>query len=62
MVKSTSTTNDVYENEKHSEIVKSEEEYDLEQIHDLGFILSSKPFKLLLRKRQKKACERDIYN
>ena len=26
--------------------------YDLEQIHDLGFTLSPKPFNLLLRKRK----------
>ena len=29
-----------------------EEDYDLEQIHDLGFTLSPKPFNLLLRRRQ----------
>ena len=28
-----------------------EEDYDLEQIHDLGFTLSPKPFNLLLRRR-----------
>ena len=27
------------------------EDYDLEQIHDLGFTLSPKPFNLLLRRR-----------
>ena len=62
LVKSSSTGNDEYKNEKHSENIKSEEEYDLEQIHDLGFTLSPKPFNLVLRKRQKKPCKSNMYN
>ena len=52
-MKSSSTVNDEYKNEKHSENNQSEEEYDLEQIHDLGFTLSPKPFNLILSRRRK---------
>ena len=53
MVKSSSTANNDYKNENHSENVKSEKEYNLEKIHDLGFTLASKPFNLVLIKRRK---------
>ena len=52
LVKSLSTANNDYENENNSENVKSEEKYDLEQMHDLGFTLSSKPFNLVLSKQR----------
>ena len=53
LVKSLSTANNDYENENNSENVKNEEKYDLEQMHDLGFTLSPKPFNLELSKQRK---------
>ena len=38
--------------EKGSKVISEDEEYDLEQIHDLGFTLSPKPFNLVLFKRK----------
>ena len=34
------------------EDAENKENYDLNQIHDLGFTLSPKPFSLLLKKRE----------
>ena len=40
------------EKAKHSETSNEDDIYDLEQIHDLGFTLTPKPFNLVLRRRK----------
>ena len=39
------------EKTKYSGALKKDVSYDLEQIHDLGFTLTPKPFSLVFRKR-----------
>ena len=42
--------------------MKSEEDYDLEQINDVCFTLSPNPFNLVLRKRQETPFKSNMHN